>query len=177
MTIAAEMRSRFAAVRLLSLDLDGVLTDGGLYYTDAGDELRKFNVKDGLGLKAVMAAGIDVCIITTSTAPAIAHRGRRLGIAHVFTGVDDKLGTLAGLARRLDVPLGRTAHVADDVNDLPVLRAVGLPLSVGDAMPAVKAAAAFVTAQPGGGGAVREICDIILACRQELPLPHPTSSA
>src|SRR3990170_2160210 len=130
MEIAAKLRPSLRRVRLLALDLDGVLTDGGLYYNDSGQELRKFNVKDGLGLKQAMDRGIAVAIITSSIAPAIGHRAARLGIPHVRLGVGDKLAALLALCSQLGIEAAETAYVADDINDLPVLAAVGLPIAV-----------------------------------------------
>lgn len=156
-----DLIEKLKGVRLLSLDVDGVLTDGGLYYAEDGSQLRKFNVKDGMGMKAVRRLGVEVCIITASKTAAIHHRGEVLGIPHVFVGVEDKLTTLIGLCAKLGIGLDAVAHIGDDVNDLPVLRAVGLPLTVADAVDAVLAEAAYVTKRKGGDGAVREICDLI----------------
>lgn len=149
----------FAPIRLLSLDLDGVLTDGSLYYADDGSELRKFDVKDGMGLKLAQAAGLKLCLISASTAPAIAHRMKRLGIeAHL--GIEDKRACLDAIAARHAIPLPAVAHMADDVNDLPVLRVVGLAIAPQDAMASVRATATYVTRAPGGRGAVREVTDL-----------------
>ena len=168
MAIAAKLRPRLRRIRLLALDLDGVLTDGGLYYTDSGEELRKFNVKDGLGLKMAMERGIEVAIITSSISPAIGHRAARLGIRHVFLGTWDKLAAVTALCAQLEIELAETAYVSDDVNDLPVLAAVGLPIAVADAVAAVRRAALLVTKAAGGKGAVREVCDLLLAARASL---------
>ena len=157
---------RLANVRLLSLDLDGVLTDGGLYYTEAGDMMRKYNVKDGMGIERVMAAGLPVSVITASDTPAIATRLARLKIPYVRMGVKDKLPQLMDICRELGIGLDQVMHVADDVNDLPILRSVGLPVAVADALPDVKAASRHVTLLPGGGGAVRELCDMLVAARR-----------
>jgi 3-deoxy-D-manno-octulosonate 8-phosphate phosphatase (KDO 8-P phosphatase) len=165
MTIAAELWRRLAAVRLLSLDLDGVLTDGGLYYTDEGTELRKYDVKDGMGIKLVQRAGLAVSLITQSTAPAIAHRAVRLGIEQAHLGIEEKLPMLRKICDGLGFGLDAVLHIADDVNDLPVLRAVGLPVAVADAVAEVKAVADLTTSRPGGHGAVREICDLLLRAR------------
>jgi 3-deoxy-D-manno-octulosonate 8-phosphate phosphatase (KDO 8-P phosphatase) len=165
MTITAELWRRLAGVRLLSLDLDGVLTDGGLYYTDEGTELRKFDVKDGMGIKLVQKAGLPVSLITQGTTPAIAHRAARLGIDEAHLGIEEKLPMLRKVCEKLGIGLEAVLHIADDVNDLPVLRAVGLPVAVADAVPQVLAVARFVTAKPGGHGAVREICDLLLQAR------------
>ncbi len=162
-----DVMHRLGRVRLLSLDVDGVLTDGGLYFFEDGGQARKFNVKDGVGIKRLMAAGIEVAIVSAGISPAVEHRGRVLGLNHVHTGVDDKLETLRSVCRAVGVGLDETAHVGDDVNDLPVLAAVGCPLAVADAMPQVRAAAAWVTENGGGQGAVREVCDLMLAARED----------
>jgi 3-deoxy-D-manno-octulosonate 8-phosphate phosphatase (KDO 8-P phosphatase) len=154
-----------ARVRLLSCDVDGVLTDGGLYYDEHGGELRRFHVLDGLGMQALQDAGIRVCVISRSSTPAILHRAQRLGIAHCLVGIDDKLPALAALAGRLGVALADVAHVADDVNDIEVLRAVGTPIAVANAVTAVRECCTFITAATGGNGAVREIADAILNSR------------
>lgn len=165
--LSGDIRGKLAGIELLSLDTDGVLTDGGLYYTDAGDELRKFNVKDGLGMVRVQAGGVALAIITASKSPAIGHRASALGVRHVHLAVEDKLATLTRLAGELGIGLDRAAHMGDDLNDLPVFQAVGCALTVADAVDAVKAVADHVTQAKGGDGAVREICDLILAARTE----------
>lgn len=161
------LNKRLAGLKLLSLDTDGVLTDGGMYYTDAGDELRKFNVKDGMGMRMVRGAGVEVVIITASASPAIAHRGNWLGLEHVYLETRDKFAALVELCDKLGIDLDQVAHVGDDVNDIPVMEAVGCPISVNDAMPAAKAAAIYVTQKNGGQGAVREVCEMILAAKGE----------
>ena len=161
-----DLRMRFARVRLLSLDVDGVLTDGGLYYDDEGRQQRRFNVRDGQGIKTAMAAGIAVALITASTTEAIRHRAATLGIDTVRLGATDKLAALEAVAGELGLGLADVAHVGDDTNDVPVLSAVGLPMTVADGVAEVRTIAAYVTARPGGGGAVREICDLLVASRQ-----------
>ncbi len=159
----AALVERLKGVKLLSLDVDGVLTDGGLYYTDDGQQLRKFNVKDGMGLQRVRAAGIEVAVISAAKAPAIRYRGESLGLGHVLIGRDDKLAALVEVCGKLGLDLADVAHMGDDLNDVAVLEAVGLPLGVADAVPEVLAAAAYVTSRRGGDGAVREICDLMVA--------------
>jgi len=161
-----ELLQSLKRVKLLSLDVDGVLTDGGLYYTDDGHQMRKFNVKDGMGIVAVMAAGIQVCIITASKADVITRRARDLGVTHVFPGTEDKLQTLRNLCAELAINLEDVAHMGDDVNDLPVLGAVGLPITVADGVAEVLQAARHVTTRDGGKGAVREICDLLVRIRR-----------
>jgi 3-deoxy-D-manno-octulosonate 8-phosphate phosphatase (KDO 8-P phosphatase) len=157
-----ELRSRLSHVKLLTVDVDGVLTDGGLYYSNQGEELKKFNVKDGMGLKLLMQAGILVAIITASNSTAILHRAKSLGITHVFIGIEDKLSCLKQLCEQLHLSLSQVAYVGDDINDLPILKVVGCPLTVADAMLENQAQAIYVTNLPGGRGAVREICDRLL---------------
>jgi len=155
-----------AGLKLLSLDTDGVLTDGGLYYTDDGSELRKFNVKDGMGIQRVQKAGVKVAIITASSSPSIAHRGNRLGVDYVFLECEEKLETLVRICDELGIDLDQVGHVGDDLNDLPVLKAVGCPMTVADAENEVVSAAIFVTKKNGGEGAVREICNLIVAAKE-----------
>jgi 3-deoxy-D-manno-octulosonate 8-phosphate phosphatase (KDO 8-P phosphatase) len=154
---------RLSGIKLLSLDTDGVLTDGGLYYTDDGEELRKFNVKDGLGIQRVQAAGVKVAIITASSTPSIAHRGRRLGVDYVFLDCADKLATLVRICDEMGIDLNQVGHVGDDLNDLPVFGAVGCPMAVADATDEALSSVLFVTKKKGGDGAVREICDLIIS--------------
>ena len=161
---AAFMR-RLARIKLFALDVDGVLTDGGVYYADDGRQLRKFNVRDGVGMQSVQASGVVLALVTASTAPAIRHRAKLLGVDHVFIGVEDKLGVVTALCGDLGIGLDRVAYVGDDVNDTGVLGAVGASITVADAAPQAKAAAAYVTERNGGAGAVREICELLVAAR------------
>jgi 3-deoxy-D-manno-octulosonate 8-phosphate phosphatase (KDO 8-P phosphatase) len=159
-----ELQKRFSKIKLLALDVDGVLTDGGLYYTENGEEFKKFNVKDGMGLKQVMQAGIRVAIITTSNSASVLHRAKKLGISHVFLDAEDKLSVLNNLCKQLHIGLEQVAYMGDDINDIPVLQAVGCPLTVADAMPENLSVAVYVTQNSGGCGAVREVCDQLYAC-------------
>lgn len=161
----AALKRALARVRLLSMDCDGVLTDGGLYYGDDGRILRKFNVKDGVGLQQVLAAGIEIAVVSAGRTDSIRHRCAHLGIRHVFMDAEDKLATLSGLCRGLGLDLAQAAHIGDDLNDIPVLRSVGLAFSVADGADAARAEAAYITGKGGGAGAVREVCDLLLAAR------------
>ena len=158
----ADLIAKFRAVKLLSLDLDGTLTDGGIYYTDEGTELRKYFVQDGFGILMVKEAGIEVALITMSDTPSIARRIERLKIRFGHMGVRHKLPALQKICTELGIGLDQVCHVADDLNDLDVLQAVGLPVAVANARPMIKAAAAYVTEAAGGSGAVREVCDLLL---------------
>lgn len=159
------LASRLAQVKLLAVDVDGVLTDGGLYYSDSGEELKKFNVKDGQGIKLVMQAGIEVAMITTSTSLSVLHRAKKLGIKHAFIGIEDKLTIVKKLCEDLNLSLSQVAYVGDDIVDLPVMHAVGCPLSVADAMLENQDCAVYVTRLAGGQGCVREICNLLVKAR------------
>lgn len=161
-----EFLSRLSQVKLLALDVDGVLTDGGLYYTETGEELKKFNVKDGLGLKLIMQAGIEVAIISAGFSTTTIHRAKRLEIQHTFIGVADKLSTLKQLCEQLDIPLAQVAYIGDDTIDLEVMGAVGCPITVADAMPENQALAIYQTRLAGGQGAVREVCELMLKTKR-----------
>jgi 3-deoxy-D-manno-octulosonate 8-phosphate phosphatase (KDO 8-P phosphatase) len=152
-------------IKLLSLDVDGVLTDGGIYYADDGNTFRKFNAKDGMGMVRLMKAGVAVTIISAGAPGAIENRARRLGIEHVFTDVHDKLTVLRKLCADLGITMDETAHMGDDVNDLPIMENVGLSITVSDAMDDVLDVADIITKRKGGEGAVREICEAIIRLR------------
>jgi 3-deoxy-D-manno-octulosonate 8-phosphate phosphatase (KDO 8-P phosphatase) len=154
--------NQLTKVKLLALDVDGVLTDGGLYYTETGKELKKFNVKDGLGLKRLISVGVEVAIISANRSQATLHRAKKLGITHVFTGIEDKLTTLKSLCQTLNLNLSQVAYMGDDLTDLPILKVVGCPMTVADAIADNRACALYVTSRNGGQGAVREVCDLIL---------------
>ncbi len=152
-----------AAVRLLVLDVDGVLTDGRLHYGSRGEVLKSFHVRDGHGIKALRAAGIEIAVISARRSAAVTRRCRELGIRHIIQGAGDKLAAFARLASRLNVRPEECACIGDDVPDIPLMRAVGLSYAVADAHPAAKRAARLATALCGGSGAVREVCDQLLA--------------
>ncbi|HJO96929.1 MAG TPA: HAD hydrolase family protein [Rhodospirillales bacterium] len=160
-----DLVKRLGKVRLLSLDVDGVLTDGGIYYAEDGTRMHRFNVLDGVGIKRVQAAGVEVAIITAGASEAVRHRAQYLGVRYVFIGIEDKLATLNDLCAGLGIGLDRVAHVGDDLNDLVVLEAVGLPLTVPGGVAEVRHRALYITKTEGGSGAVREICDLIVAGR------------
>lgn len=159
----AAFKTQLQSVKLLSLDVDGILTDGGLYYTETGGELRKFNVKDGMGMKKLREAGVEICIISASTTNAIQERGKRLGIPHVYTGAKNKIDILNKICAELNIDLSNVAHMGDDLNDLPIMEAIGTPITVADAVEAVKEQTIYITQKNGGQGAVREICDLLIA--------------
>ena len=151
------------AIRLLVLDVDGVLTDGRLYFGARGEALKVFHVRDGHGIVQLRRAGIAVAVISGRRSPMVAVRCRELGIEHVHQGVGDKLAVFRRLCARLKLAPAACACIGDDLPDLPLLQAVGRSFAVADAHPDVRRVAGHVTALPGGSGAVREVCDLLLA--------------
>lgn len=161
--IGPDVVARAARVRLACFDVDGVMTDGGLYYSDAGHEAKRFHVLDGLGLKLLLASGFEVAVITARDTKAVATRMRDLGIRHVFAGVEDKRACMLTLARTLGLEASQVAHVGDDLPDLGLMAAVGFAVTVANAHPRIAQVAHWQTARRGGDGAVREVCELILA--------------
>lgn len=155
-------------VKLLALDVDGVLTDGRLWYGNSGEELKAFHIHDGLGIKLLLRAGVDVAIITGRTSQLVARRGAELGIKHIIQGREDKLVALRALAAELNLTLAEIAYAGDDLPDLAAIAAAGLGIAVANASPWVAQHAAYRTAHRGGDGAVREICELILQAQDKL---------
>jgi 3-deoxy-D-manno-octulosonate 8-phosphate phosphatase (KDO 8-P phosphatase) len=152
-------------IRALVLDVDGVLTDGGMYYGPGGEGLKRFNVKDGLGLQLVLEAGIAVALISGENSEILRRRAEKLKIADIFIGVEDKLRTLEEFLAARKIAPEDAAYVGDDLNDLPPMGRVGLPVAVADAVPQVRKAAKWITSRRGGEAAVREVCDALLEAR------------
>jgi YrbI family 3-deoxy-D-manno-octulosonate 8-phosphate phosphatase len=142
--------------------VDGVLTDGGLYYAESGDEFKRFDVRDGQGLVLLREAGLLTAIVTRKQSAIVSRRARDLGVTEVHQHVTDKAAALAEFVRRHRLTAAEVCYVGDDVNDLPAMRAAGLAVAVADAVPPVRRHAHYVTKAPGGHGAIREICDLIL---------------
>jgi 3-deoxy-D-manno-octulosonate 8-phosphate phosphatase (KDO 8-P phosphatase) len=156
---------RAQAIRLLILDVDGVLTDGCLYFGPKGETLKVFNVRDGHGLKMAQRAGIEVAFVSGRRSDAAYHRARELGISRFHEGVRDKVAVLEEIIAAMQIKPAEVAAVGDEVVDLPHMSRVGLAVAVADAVPEVRAAAHWVTSLPGGRGAVREVCDLLLKAR------------
>ena len=152
-----------AAIRMLVLDVDGVMTDGRLHFGPRGEALKLFHVRDGLGIQQVTAAGIEVAVISGRKSKMVDVRCRELGVEHVYQGAKDKLAELERLCGRLKIPATACACVGDDLPDVPVMRKVALAFAVADAHPEARHAAHLITKLPGGHGAVREVCDYLLA--------------
>ena len=162
------VRALAAEVRMLLVDVDGVLTDGTLYYGAEGETLKAFHVRDGLGIRLLLHEGIEVAAISARKTPVLEQRIRDLRIAHAFFGRDDKEAALEEIVDTLRIPEGEIAYIGDDILDLPVMRRVGLPIAVNDAHRFVLEEAAWVTLLPGGKGAVREVADGLLEARGRL---------
>jgi 3-deoxy-D-manno-octulosonate 8-phosphate phosphatase (KDO 8-P phosphatase) len=155
-------RTVLKGIRLFATDVDGVLTDGGMYYSEAGDELKKFNTRDGMGIKLLQKAGVITAIVTQERTKLVARRAEKLTIPDLHQGVMDKLSMIREMAERYRLALQQIAYIGDDVNDLEALSAVGFSAAPADAMPIVKASVHYVCEKKGGEGAVREIADMIL---------------
>ncbi|RMF48254.1 MAG: phenylphosphate carboxylase subunit delta [Deltaproteobacteria bacterium] len=169
MKIPQSVLDRARSVRLVCFDVDGVLTDGRLLYSDDGREIKAFNVQDGASLKLMMDAGIEVALLTGRTSPMVERRAIELGIRHCHQGLNDKGPALDHLAATLDVPLAETAHVGDDLPDLALFERVGLAISVPNGHPAVMERADYVTQVPGGAGVARELAELFLRARNAWP--------
>ena len=157
-----DLVERRAAIKLLVLDVDGVLTDGGLYYGEHGELVKRFHVRDGLGLRMLREAGVEVAVVSARASAPLARRVADLGIQHCLTGRADKGAALDELVTALGVAREQVAYVGDDLLDLPAMAGAGLAITVADGHPLVKEAADWVTRTPGGQGAVREIADALL---------------
>jgi 3-deoxy-D-manno-octulosonate 8-phosphate phosphatase (KDO 8-P phosphatase) len=157
-----------ATVRLLALDVDGVLTNGQIYYSNSGDEIKAFNIKDGLGIKLLQQAGVQVAIITGRQSKIVARRAAELGIEEIVQGREDKRDALLELCERLDLELQDCAYMGDDLPDLGAIVAAGLGMTVADGNATVRKAAQWVSHSHGGCGAVREACEFILDARGKL---------
>lgn len=146
-------------------DVDGVMTDGGLFYDQHGESLKRFHVLDGHGLKMLSETGVLVGILSGRRHPAVSARAKELGVTEVHLGLHDKLAQLTEICNRLSLDLQACGHMGDDLPDLPVMQAVGFSASVATAVPTVRQQAMWVAQWPAGAGAVREVCDFILSSK------------
>ena len=158
----SKAKSIARGIKLLILDVDGVLTDGGIYFDDNGTEHKKFDSQDGCGIKLLELCGVEVAIITARITLSVAHRLETLGVKNYYHGIKDKGEALKELSEKLSIDLSESAFVGDDVIDLPAMSKVALPIAVANAHSFVKENALMVTNNAGGSGAVREVCDFLL---------------
>lgn len=152
-------------IRLFATDVDGVLTDAGMYYSESGDEWKKFNTRDGMGIKLLQKAGLVTALVTQEHTKLVARRGEKLAIPEVHQGAFDKLTVLKEMAERHGFMLQEVAYIGDDVNDLAALNAVGFSAAPADALPSVRQVVDYVCRKKGGEGAVREVADLILEAK------------
>jgi len=160
-------REKLMPITLLMLDVDGVLTDGTIIYSDSGEEIKAFNVRDGHGIKLVMRAGIEVVLLTARESKVVGHRARDLGITGVYQKATDKLAAYSGILAEKKIQDRNVLFVGDDIIDVPVLRRAGFSAAVADAVPEVKEVVDYVTSQAGGKGAVRELCELLLKAQNK----------
>ena len=163
----SELQKRASGIRMLVLDVDGVLTDGKLYFDHNGNELKAFNTRDGMGIKALQRCGIEVAVITGRKSEAVTQRMTQLGVQHVYQGREDKLNAFLHLLKETGLDAQQICFAGDDWIDLPVLLRAGLAVSVADAEDHVKDRAHWITQRNGGDGAVREICNLILKAQDK----------
>ncbi|HEV8616457.1 MAG TPA: HAD hydrolase family protein [Methylomirabilota bacterium] len=160
------LAGRLRTLRALVLDVDGVLTDGGLYYAESGEEMKRFDVRDGQGLVLLREAGILVALVTRKTSRLVIRRAQDLGITEVHQNATDKRAVVESLLARHKIPLAAACFIGDDLGDLPAMASVALAAAPADAIKEVRAAAAIITKATAGHGAVRELCDQILSARK-----------
>ena len=160
--LTESIKEKIRGLRLVVFDVDGVLTDGRIIYTESGDEIKSFDVRDGHGIKLLQRAGLECAIITSRDSRIVRRRAEELGIGLLYQGMLDKVVALEDILRRRGLRADEVAFIGDDLVDVPVMRRVGLPVAVRDAVDEVKDVALYVTERPGGRGAVREITEIIL---------------
>ena len=161
----SEPIKRLKNIKLLLLDVDGVLTNGSIIYNDHGIETKIFNVKDGLGIRLLMEAGIKVCILTGRRSDALTHRCNNLNIHLVFDGIKDKAAALDYVLDMTGVSAKEIAFVGDDLPDLSLMKIVGVSIAVADAHEIVRERSDMITSATGGAGAVREVCELILKAK------------
>lgn len=155
-------------IKLLALDVDGVMTDGQLYFAEGGVESKAFNILDGHGIKMLQSTGVNVAIVTGRTSEMVATRAKNLGIKNLIQGREDKLTAIKEIISDLNLQLNQVAYIGDDLPDLSAIRQVGLGITVPNAYPLVKQHAKYITHAKGGHGAVREVCDIIMSAQHTL---------
>jgi 3-deoxy-D-manno-octulosonate 8-phosphate phosphatase (KDO 8-P phosphatase) len=159
--LSAELVARLRRVRLLCLDVDGVLTDGHLYWAGDGQWSQRFSVRDGYGIKLLQEAGVAIAVLSGGDVQSGRDRCASLGITHAYFGIADKVAVFRDVAGTLNVTAEETAFIGDELVDVPLLQQVGFAATVPDAVEEVRAVVHYVTRRPGGDGAVRELCDLI----------------
>jgi len=164
---SAATHNKLAELRLVAFDVDGVFTDGRFYLSDDGVESKAFNTQDGFGVRRLIDAGFEVAVISGRKSPAVAKRMAELGVKHVVLGTADKVAAFDELLAGLGIDASECAYAGDDVPDLALLEKVGYPIAVANAVEEVRDFCDYTTMATGGHGAVREVCDLVLAARPE----------
>ena len=170
-----ELHRRASRLRLVLTDSDGVLTDTGVYYSERGEELKRFSIRDGMGVERLRNAGVETGIVTGERSPSVLRRAEKLGLPHVLLGVKDKLGAVQALCAERGLTLDQIGFIGDDVNDLEILGVLtthGLTAAPADALPSVLATVIHVCSAPGGHGAFRDFAEWILSHRAAAPTPR-----
>ena len=160
-------REQLKPIKLLILDVDGVLTDGKILYSDSGEEIKAFDVKDGHGIKLLLRSGMEVALVTGRESQVVLHRAKDLGIEQVYQKVMNKIEVYESILKEKKLNDRNVAFMGDDLVDIPVLRRVGFSATVWDAMPDVKEVVDYTTSRRGGEGAVREICELLLKAQNK----------
>ena len=158
----SELKQIIKDIKLLVLDVDGVLTDGSLFYSKDGEHIKKFNVRDGQGIKLAQSYGIEIALISARNCQIVQNRFNELGVKHIYQHCYDKAKKIKELSSELKIPLSEIAYIGDDILDVPPLEIVGLPICPKDAHPSAKSKAKLITETKGGYGCVREVIDLIL---------------
>ena len=161
-----QSRTVLKSIRLFATDVDGVLTDAGMYYSESGDEWKKFNTRDGMGIKLLQKAGLITAIVTQERTKLVARRAEKLAIPEVQQGAMDKLSVVREMASRYGITLDQVAYIGDDINDVETLKAVGFSAAPADGLPEVLTVVDYVCRNKGGEGAVREVIDMVLVAQQ-----------
>jgi 3-deoxy-D-manno-octulosonate 8-phosphate phosphatase (KDO 8-P phosphatase) len=170
----AELRRRAAGIRLVISDNDGVFTDNGVYYGETGEVMKRYSIRDGMGVERLREHGVDTAIMTGEVSPSIARRAEKLRMPHLYLGVKDKLSKLPSVLRDTGLELHELAYIGDDVNDLGIIGAIsprGITACPGDAMSFVEPFVHYVSRQKGGYGAFRDFAEWLIALRTDAPLP------
>lgn len=173
---ASELAARAAKIALVLTDNDGVLTDGTVLVSAAGEQLKAYSLRDGMGVERLRRRGIATAIVTREISPIVSRRAEKLELPHVWLGVRDKAAHLAAILAETGLELAQLAYIGDDVNDLGILEAIGpfgLTAAPADAMPEIQRAVHFVTSAPGGRGAFREVAEWLLRLRSSHPVERP----
>ena len=164
--ISNSLRKKLAGIKLLAMDVDGVLTDAGMYYSEHGDELKKFNTRDGKGIELLRNAGIKTAFITSENTRLVERRAAKLKIDELCQGANDKLAAIQQIISKYGFTYEEIAYIGDDINDIDVMQVVGLAITVADGLPENRNVAHYITQAKGGEGAVREVAILILEARQ-----------